>query len=66
MRVPLFTRWLFEFQSQFCRPFGVCYCGSRTVNYKVSEDQFMVAEEKTQVEGTCLDCWRSWKELTNA
>ncbi len=63
MIVPIFSRRLFEFQNQFCRPFGVCYCSGRNVSYGVAEDQFMVPEGKTQVVGTCLDCWRGWKEL---
>ena len=61
--VPIFTRSLFEFQSQFCRPFGTCYCGSRAVNYTVSDDQFMVPDDKVQVEGNCLDCRIKWKEI---
>lgn len=64
-QVPIFTRSLFEFQSQFCRPFGVCYCGTTGATYVVSKDQFWVPNGKIQMEGRCRMCEREWKEIIN-
>ena len=68
--VSTFTQWLFEFQSQFCRPLGVCLCGygrelvaGTAAEYKVSEDQFWVPSGKVQVEVRCCQCKREWKEI---